>query len=116
MDLLIVFHSGQMKRCVHVPPPELALFFGDDPDDPEWLRKYQDAQLHGKSRTGALLDHYQARLLSLGYEAFDNRVTVEVGNHGARLYQMLFATANPRGNDFWSKVTNKQSWGQLRFC
>lgn len=74
MDLLIVFHSGQMKRRVDVPPRELALFFGDNPADPEWLRKYQDAKRLGKSGTAALLDHYQGRLRELGYAAFDNRV------------------------------------------
>jgi three-Cys-motif partner protein len=116
MDLLIVFHSGQMKRCVDVPPPALALFFGDSPGDPEWLRKYQDARRLGKSGTAALLDHYQNRLRALGYAAFDNRVSVEVANNGVRLYQMLFATENPRGTDFWDKVSNKRSWGQFRFC
>src|SRR5262249_44727249 len=72
-DLLIVFHSGQMKRCVHVPPSELALFFGDDPADPAWLRKYWDAKHAGRSGTAALLDHYEGRLSSLGYQAFDDR-------------------------------------------
>jgi hypothetical protein len=52
----------------------------------------------------------------LGYAAFDNRVSVEVANNGVRLYQMLFATENPRGTDFWEKVSNKRSWGQFRFC
>lgn len=44
----------------------------------------------------------------------DGRIIVEVGNSGALLYHMLFASKHPRGEEFWSKITLKKSDGQLR--
>jgi three-Cys-motif partner protein len=113
MDLIVVFHSAYMKRVMHLEQA-LTAFFGDDHSAPEWREIYARAKRDGSSVTRAFLDHYRQHLERIGYVAFHDQVSVNLDFARMPLYQMLFASKHPRGEDFWRKIAGKQHGGQLR--
>jgi three-Cys-motif partner protein len=114
MDLILVFMSASMKRVGHLQDRRLTAFFGDDHEHPEWCRVYQEAQ-HEHRAVRALLDHYCERLRSIGYTEFHDAVSILTTNN-LPFYQMLFASKNSRGQDFWRKIAARQHDGQLRLA
>lgn len=110
MDLAITFHIGEMKRVAEDAPKELDDFFGG----PSWQENYREMLSKGKREGGRiLLDFYKQKLIDIGYQDFDDHVRVKTRT-GVPLYHLLFASKDKRGKDFWSKISQKSSTGQLR--
>jgi three-Cys-motif partner protein len=102
MDLLVTFHTGNIKRVAGNAPSTLDTFFGD----PLWPRS-------GSSR--GLLDHYENRLAGLGYERDNIHDQVLIRNtKSTPMYHLLFVSKHARGKDFWEKATQRTASGQVR--
>lgn len=91
-------------------------FFGDE----QWRSIYESHARGGESFLHRqLMDHYKARLASLGYAETlrDDEAGLEpamVNEKGVPLYRLLFASKHPLGVDFWRKITGKDVHGQRR--
>ncbi len=121
MDLIILYPQMGLSRCMPKVVDaegtnEVDLFFGST----EWQglfeahRRGEEAFLHR-----VLMDHYKANLTQLGYRETlqDDEVGIEplmVNVKAAPLYRLLFASKHPLGNEFWRKITQKDSHGQRR--
>ena len=110
MDLAITFHTGAIKRCADDAPEELDDFFGD----PAWREEYKSMLLSGRHEgSRVLLDAYENRLRGLGYKYIQDQVLVR-GPRNLPLYHLIYASKHWRGKDFWDKISQKSSTGQLR--
>lgn len=110
MDLIITFHVGGMKRAVEYAPAALDAFFGIE----DWRSAYAQSAKAGK-REGSriLLDCYESQLRTIGYKWAQDDVRI-TNQRNLGLYHLVFASKNPRGEDFWQKITAKSSAGQLK--
>ena len=110
MDIVITFHTGEMKRCAHQPPDELNDFF----DGADWQVKYKEVIQKGK-REGSptLLNHYKQKLKSIGYKGFDSNILVKTTT-GKHLYYLLYASKDPKGAKLWHNICQTTSIGQRR--
>lgn len=110
MDLIITFHVGGMKRAAEYSPASLDAFFGT----PQWGSAYE-ASLKAGRREGSriLLDCYMQQLRRIGYLWTVDDVRITNTRHMG-LYHLVFASKNPRGEDFWRKITDRSAEGQLR--
>ncbi|HEV2350528.1 MAG TPA: three-Cys-motif partner protein TcmP [Terriglobia bacterium] len=59
-----------------------------------------------------IADEYLENLKGLGYLAVDNELIPVKTDKNALLYYLLFASKDPRGNDFWRKIVRIDSHGQ----
>jgi len=58
---------------------------------------------------------YKQRIQALGYSTVEYK-DIEVRNtKNASMYFLFFASRNPKGIEFWKKITGKDSSGQLEF-
>jgi three-Cys-motif partner protein len=112
MDLALTFHTGEMKRVADSAPEELDDLF----DGPGWQEEYKSMLLKGRRKgSRLLLDFYRQKLRELGYQEFDDHVLVRTTT-GLPFYHLVFASKDHRGRDFWNKISQKSSTGQLRFA
>ena len=109
MDLVITFHTGNMKRVLHSPPEELDRFFGDKHWREEYLQNCTKRGTPGR----ILLDIYESRLRSIGYIYLQDCLPVK-NTRSVVMYHLIYASKNRRGKDFWDKIIQKSSTGQLR--
>lgn len=104
-DLLInVQHAMGIKMNMHQYTPDsdsdcaLTLFLGND----AWK------ELLGREPREFFLEYlklYRARLASAGFTHSDNQVMINMSNR-IPLYLLLFASAHPRGQEFWDKAVS----------
>ena len=59
-----------------------------------------------------LLQLYKEQLMSLGYNYVGDEHAVK--NRGVSLYMLVFASKNPKGKEFWEKVTQVAPSGQRK--
>lgn len=110
MDLIITFHVGGMKRAAEYAPASLDAFFGTQ----GWRDAYDQSLRMGKRKgSRILLDCYQDQLRKIGYQWTVDNVRITNRRHTG-LYHLVFASKNPRGEDFWQKIIDKSAGGQLR--
>jgi len=110
MDLVITFQTGAIRRVADNPPQELDDFFGDA----GWRTEYKAQLLAGRHTRGRiLLDIYEQRLRGLGYIQIQDYLPVK-NTRSAVLYHLIYASKDPRGKDFWDKISRRSSTGQLR--
>lgn len=110
MDLVITFHSGSIKRAAHSGPAALHDFFGG----PDWKAEYDRSRKSGrKEGTRILLDCYESKLQSIGYQHYRDYVLVK-NSRGTPLYHLVLASKHPRGQEFWDKVSDRDRDGQIR--
>jgi len=110
VDIILICMVGLMKRAAQYSPTSLDRFFGDNG---EWNSLYMAARR--RERTRALLDHYANRLKTIGYlgEAYPSEVVVK-NTKNVPLYYLVFASRNPKGQDFWRKATQRTTTGMRR--
>jgi three-Cys-motif partner protein len=110
MDLIITFQVGGMKRAAEYAPAKLDLFFGGA----DWRAAYEASPKEGhREGSRTLLNCYEAQLHGIGYEWVVDDVRITNTKH-IGLYHLVFASKNPRGEDFWQKITDRSAGGQLR--
>jgi len=93
-------------------------FFGDR----NWRKIYSKTLQKSKNTSGShrdLIDYYKSKLSKIGY--VDVRVlkddfepVVKIPKTDIPLYRLLFASKCKIGHDLWSKVTQKDVYGQKR--
>jgi three-Cys-motif partner protein len=99
MDLLFTFHSGQMRRVMHLErQPRLDAYFGDGG---AWREIYRSAPSY--ARTRQLADHYNGQLRGLGYLIAGEMPLVK-NSQGSPQYLLIYASRHRRGVDFWQKA------------
>ena len=110
IDLIITFMTGYILRFIGEPSLEgrLDRFFGTL----EW-RDLIPGIDRGRLTYRALLDLYEAQLRSIGYSVFDDRQQAR-NRAGASIYHMVFASKDPRGGDFWQKISQRDDVGRAR--
>lgn len=110
VDIILICMVGPMKRAAQYSPASLDRFFGDDG---EWNSLYMATR--PRERTRVLLDHYANRLKTIGYlgEAYPFEVVVK-NTKNVPLYYLVFASRNPRGQDFWKKTIQRTATGMRR--
>jgi hypothetical protein len=62
----------------------------------------------------AIAEEYLANLKSLGYLAVNSDWIPVRTSKNALLYYLLFASKNPKGNEFWRKITRIGPHGQRK--
>ncbi|MDD5369413.1 MAG: three-Cys-motif partner protein TcmP [Anaerolineaceae bacterium] len=119
MDLIIYYPQMGLTREIRkdFQNPEytkIDAYFGGT----EWrdvYQKYQLGQIQSLHRS--LLDLYEGKLKSLGYvEIKENEPLMRNTGRNAPLYRLIFASKHPLGNKFWREVTNRNVYGQTKFC
>lgn len=111
IDLIIIFHTGSIKRNATHVLAKLDAFIGDS----VWRTKYLDSLKRGERRgSRIILDHYEQRLKDIaGYNFVDDRALVTIST-GLPLYHLVYASRNPTGADFWNKSIRRKRSGQRR--
>ncbi len=110
MDLVITFHSGNIKRAADYEPAALHDFFGDS----KWKAEYDRSRKSGKREgTRVLLDCYESNLGRIGYHHCRDYVLVR-NSRETPLYHLVLASKHPRGQEFWDKVSDRDRDGQIR--
>ena len=108
LDLMITFHSGQIRRWAEEMPREFDLFFGDA----RWYEDYLAERVR-HLRVRSLLNVYEKRLRALRYLYIDDEVIVRNDQEGL-LYHLIFASKNRLGKEFWHKISRRSWSGQHR--
>ena len=115
IDLLINFPLGmnikrQLWHQLHKDPNTESNFdryFGTT----QW-RSLCDEKNSGITIGSRLLKLYENQLQDLGYAYVGDERTIK--NRGRSLYMLVFASKNPKGKEFWEKVTQVAPSGQRR--
>ena len=112
LDLVINFPTVFIKRNWRKELPQLSEFMNGN----SYRKSFEDAmtrQNPGTRPTRVLLDFYKKELQGIGYKFVRDHVGVK-NSLGLPLYQLIFASRNKRGSEFWDKVTSRQESGQFR--
>lgn len=110
MDLIIHFpHGTTIKRNIEKfyakDKSKMDDFFGGT----EWRPIYER---NPGNLTGELLALYQAKLARIGYTMDPDQAVLIKNSQNVPLYALLFASKNPKGNEFWKKIKQIESKGQ----
>lgn len=106
IDLMITFHTGQLRRWADSRPELLDNFFGRE----AWRDEYRK-QRTGPRQERALLDAYESGLNAIGYKSTDDEIIVTTASRRL-LYHLVFASKDPKGKEFWRKISRKSAAGQ----
>jgi len=106
VDLIITFHSANIKRAADYNPAGLQEFFGD----PRWKAQYDVARA-SRQGTRALLDCYESSLRGVGYPHVRDQVCIK-NSRGIPLYRLVLASKHPRAPEFWDKISARDRGGQ----
>ncbi len=109
-DLIVTVMTGYIKRFVAHPSYADAMdrFFGSS----EW-REFVDVRARGQRVTyGALLQHYEDRLRSIGYPHVNDLVRMP-NTKGQTVYHLVFASKDPLGEKIFNDIAKRGS-GQRR--
>ena len=112
MDIIVTFPLGFIKRNWKRQLEQLDRFLGGE--------GYKDAFLDAMEKDSGnasriLLDYYEGRLKDIGYQFADDVVWIP-NTKQVKLYHLVFASRNPRGDDFWQKIIRRSPRGQYRMA
>jgi three-Cys-motif partner protein len=113
IDLIINFPEGMgirmnLHQYTQTESNALSRYTGSA----KWRNRYQQSLTSFDQICTAIAKEYLANLQSLGYCAVDGDWIPVKTNQNALLYYLLFASKNPRGNEFWHKITRIDPYGQ----
>ena len=110
VDLLVSFFAGSMKRVADLQQPRLDAFFGTD----AWQKGTQYRGNDGEVSLSGLLGCYRERLQTIGFAPRVAAREIEVKNSkNVTMYLLAFFSKNPKGFEFWDKITTEDERGQL---
>ncbi len=112
IDLVINFPTVFIKRNWRRELPQLDKFMNGS-GYRESFELAMTRQDPWATPTSALLDSYKKELHGIGYKYVRDQIGVK-NSQGLPLYQLIFASKNERGSEFWDKVTDRQESGQIR--
>lgn len=118
IDLIINFPEGMgirmnLHQYTDTEKNALNRFMGSA----QWQRRERQVSRSFDEICKEIATEYLANLKSLGYLAVNSDWIPVKTDQNTLLYYLLFASKNPRGNDFWRKITRIDPYGQrhLRF-
>lgn len=115
IDLIINFHEGmgiRMNLHQYTTTDENALtsFMGND----RWKQQFKQQPRSFNETCRAIAKEYLENLQELGYLAFDSdRIPIRT-DQDALLYYLLFASKDPKGTEFWHKISLINPHGQRK--
>lgn len=116
LDLIINFHEGMgIRMNIHQytrsEQNALKTFVGSD----RAIQEFKLAPSSIDQVSPEIASEYSDNLRNLGYQVVDgDRIPIKA-DRNALLYYLLFASKDPRGNDFWRKISLIDPHGQRRF-
>jgi len=113
IDLIINFPEGMgirmnLHQYTQIDANALDRFMGSA----RWKERYQQSLTSFDQVCAEIAKEYLANLGSLGYLAVDADWIPVKTDQNRLLYYLLFASKNPRGNDFWRKIKRIGPRGQ----
>lgn len=113
IDLIINFPEGMgirmnLHQYTQTDTNALSRFMGSD----RWKTRYDSSLTSFDQVCSQIAKEYLANLGALGYLAVDSDWIPVRSDKNALLYYLLFASKNPRGNDFWRKIKQIGPYGQ----
>ncbi len=110
LDLIVTFMTNFAKRFLYQPGfgkgSDLERFMGTD----EYLALRDEPTA---SITRALLDMYERQLKGINYSHVDDDSRI-LNTKRSTIYHLVFASKNPRGTDFFRKISRVEPTGQRR--
>jgi three-Cys-motif partner protein len=79
-----------------------------------WQQRYRQVLTSFDQACREIAQEYLENLRSLGYLAFDSDLIPIKTDRNVLLYYLMFASKNPRGTDFWRKISLIDSHGQRK--
>lgn len=116
IDLIINFHEAMgIRMNIHqytrTEKNALKNFVGSD----HAIQEFRIAPTSIDQVCREITNEYSENLRELGYQVVDgDRIPIKT-DRNALLYYLLFASKDPRGNDFWRKISLIDPHGQRRF-
>jgi len=103
MDLIITFMSGYIRR------------FGQQEDLAGRVDAFMgtDRWRAAAGSTRGVLDIYEDQLRGIGFDHVDDDIRI-VNSRESTIYHLVFASKNPRGIDFFRKISRRTYKGQQR--
>jgi len=113
IDLIINFPEGMgvrmnLHQYTDTERNALNRFMGSA----RWQQRQREAPTSFDEMCKGIADEYLENLKDLGYLSVDSDWIPVKTDKKALLYYLLFASKDPRGNDFWHKITRKDPYGQ----
>jgi three-Cys-motif partner protein len=115
MDLIINFPEGmgiRMNLFQYTEKETSALnrFLGTS----RWRDRFQKTITSFPQACSEIADEYLDNLRSLGYQIVDGSQIPVMTNQNRLLYYILFASKDPKGNEFWKKIGVINPHGQRK--
>lgn len=111
LDLIVTFMTSYPRRFIGLPGFDEGSDFDRFMGTRDWLRLDTERPVFGFTRE--LLDIYEANLQTLGYLPPNDSARI-LNTRGATIYHLVFASKHPRGNDFFEKISQRDSGGQRK--
>lgn len=111
LDLIVTFMTSYPRRFIGLPGFDEGSDFDRFMGTRDWLRLDTERPVFGFTRE--LLDIYEASLQTLGYIRPNDSARI-LNTRGATVYHLVFASKHPRGNDFFEKISQRDSGGQRK--
>lgn len=113
IDLIINFPEGMgirmnLHQYTQTEMNALDRFMGSA----RWKERYKQSPTSFHQACTEIAKEYLDNLGSLGYVALDSDWIPVKTDQNTLLYYLLFASKNPRGNDFWRKIKRIGPHGQ----
>jgi three-Cys-motif partner protein len=113
IDLIINFPEGMgirmnLHQYTEKDTSALSRYMGSE----RWKARYQQSLTSFDQVCSEIAKEYLTNLGSLGYRAVDSDWIPVRTDQNVLLYYLLFASKNPKGNEFWHKITRIDLHGQ----
>lgn len=115
IDLIINFHEGMgirmnLHQYTRTDENALTTFMGSD----RWKQRLRQAPTSFDQACQEIAKEYLENLRNLGYLAFDTDCIPIKTEQEVVLYYLLFASKDPKGTEFWRKISLIGPHGQRR--
>jgi three-Cys-motif partner protein len=115
IDLIINFPEGMgirmnLHQYTGKETSALNTFIGTN----RWQGRFQEALTSFPQACHEIAAEYLENLRSLGYQIVDGSQIPVMTNQNRLLYYLLFASKNPKGNEFWKKIGVINPHGQRK--
>jgi len=111
IDLIITLMTGYLRRFLDHPSYERPLdaFFGSA----DWRSLIDERAMGAKVTYRRLLDSYEGKLRAIGYAHVDDDIRI-LNSHEQTIYHLVFASKDPKGAEFFKKISRRKYGGQAR--
>jgi len=114
MDLIVNFPTSGIRRNIQKTASRDSSRL--DLLVPGWREVYRNPLPTSEAAALAILDHFKKLLEGIGYETIEpaDRISIFTSDTKTHLYDLIYASKNKRGKDFWQKVARKALEGSQK--